>query len=102
MVNINISKIARRPIKNSSEVEVELTWGRIKFLVSKIPFIKILLNMVILVTRKTRSQAVERELDWRKTKCQIIYLEQWRTRALNIFKILQCSAKKSMPKACLP
>ena len=63
MVNINISKIARRPIKNSSEVEVELTWGLIKFLVSKIPFIKILLNMVILATKKTRSQVEERELD---------------------------------------
>jgi len=63
MVNINISKIALRQINKSSELEVELTWNQIKCLASKTPSIRILSNMLILETRKTRSQAEEHELE---------------------------------------
>jgi hypothetical protein len=59
MVIINISKIALKQINKSLEVEVELSWSQIKFSVSKILFIKILLNKLIHEMDKRRSQAVE-------------------------------------------
>ena len=45
-------KTALKSIKNSSELEVEETWVRIKSSASKIPFIKIRLNMVIHIKNK--------------------------------------------------
>ena len=95
-------KTALKSIKNSSELEVEETWVRIKSSASKIPFIKIRLNMVIHIKNKVGDNELVKFINWKKKKSQIIYLERWRTIVLNIFKTHRCLGRKSMLKACLP